>query len=521
MLGLPLIGVIVSIYYAVNIPLLDDYHLVLDFVDRFLGAQTLTEKIIILFTPRNNQIIVTLNLLVLFDYTLFGEVNFVHFIIIANLLHLLILWLVYQIFGLAGVAKKHQIPMILLLAIPTFAVCNWSGSLVHLCAVFFILLTLLSIAKKTKAYFWMAVGTSLFATCSAGSGVLACLVPIPILVKNRNMKFLILWGIVVLINFSVQLTAYSPTIIISHVAPITYVLNAVIFFGAIFKAMYGEAHIWAGILGGLIVLILVGMILRRATSLKENTLILSTVLLSASLCLLITAVRSQLGLGATTAFRYRLYQALCLAFIYLFIVVDQPTSIKKFYATIVTFSLLLFVFRFHHNLQHLKSQSWQLISGIRDFQITGAMNQLSYLAPTQAATFLNRASQSGIYDAHKINTSVDYLREIPKLSPQQPMRYQIEASEDHADYYKIKGWAYLTNMSHQKIDILMVVKFENETFYHPTGPLLDSAVPMGKSDLGFIGIIDKSQLPHDWITAQIGLALRHPYQGIISEVMLD
>jgi hypothetical protein len=95
---LPICGVIISYYHAVNIPLLDDYNFVFGFLEKYLSANSFAEKMDAIFATSNHMIFATFNLIVLLDFKLFGRVDFIHFIFFNNLLHLFLLFVLYRIF---------------------------------------------------------------------------------------------------------------------------------------------------------------------------------------------------------------------------------------------------------------------------------------------------------------------------------------------------------------------------------------------------------------------------------------
>ena len=70
--------------YAVDIPDWDDYDAVLGFLSDFQLAKSGAEKIMLLFSQHNEHRIAIDRIISLFDFWLFGKINFYHLIFIGN-----------------------------------------------------------------------------------------------------------------------------------------------------------------------------------------------------------------------------------------------------------------------------------------------------------------------------------------------------------------------------------------------------------------------------------------------------
>jgi len=72
--------------YVINAPDSDDFVDVLWFFEIYLQAESFQEMLYSLFLPIHDHITLVNHLLYLLDYSIFGEVNFIHYIVIGNLL---------------------------------------------------------------------------------------------------------------------------------------------------------------------------------------------------------------------------------------------------------------------------------------------------------------------------------------------------------------------------------------------------------------------------------------------------
>lgn len=524
--SLPLIGVILSLYHAINIPLLDDYNFVFGFLEDYLNAGTFSEKINIVFAPSNHMIFATFNLIVLLDFSLFGKVDLTHFIFFNNLLHLLLLFLFYRIFMLEKIPAKYFIPIVFLLAVPNFAVQNWACYTAHVLAVVLVILAMWTLSRQGKKYFWFALLLAIVAAFSAGGGFLAFLAPIPVLYARYQRRAWIVWGA----SFMITLFLYGYLSLSTdeqlglhaggHFSVINYGVNFILFFGSVFKSLYQEYHLWAGIFGLLICGILALIFLRSFSTLKMHPLLTSGLIFAVLLAALITLTRSQYGVGATTAYRYRLYQFIPLVFIYLFMLVDGRQFVQKNYLAILGFSLFFFGFRMQHNLLKLQDQNRQLESGAYNFQITRSYDQLTYHTPARAGYWLDLFVQRKIFDVEGQFESSLLVTDLPRAVNLQPMTLILDSTIDTSDYYQAKGWSFPSYLTTESLEIYLFVDVGPERYYYRTGPLLTPDILMGKSEHGFVGIIDKTKITYDWQEKRIGVALWHPYQGIIAESFL-
>ncbi|MBK8505541.1 MAG: hypothetical protein IPL46_27090 [Saprospiraceae bacterium] len=521
---LPLFGVIVSCYHAVNIPLLDDYNFVFGFLENYQGANSFAEKMHAIFATSNHMIFATFNLIVLLDFTLFGKVDFIHLIFFNNLLHLLFLFVLYRIFQQEQISATHFIPVALLLAAPNFAVQNWACYTAHVLGVVLTVATIWTLNRPGKKYFWGAIFLAILAVLSAGGGFLAFLAPIPILLTRHQLRERMIWGTfltLILFAYAYWSAAGVQEFVTTEKNSIkvtTYVFNLILFFGSLFKSIYQEYHLWAGIFGVLIFGVLTAIILKRFPFLKMHPTLASGLVFALMLAALITLTRSQYGLGATTAYRYRLYQVIPLVFIYLYILIDQAEFMHKHFWSIMCCSLLFCGFRIQYNLSRLRAQNWQLESGLHNFVVTGASDQLSYHTPAKAAYWLNQMGQLKIFEPDQLDDSGRPGVDLKRAVHLQSMKLILDSAVDTTQYYQLKGWAFPSYSPSESLQIYVFVESGAHRYYYLAGPLLESQVLMSKASSGFVGLIDKNEISFSWDEARIGVALRHPFRVLLQSI---
>jgi len=77
LLGLPIASYWIHLFvFAANVPILDDYDVILDSTNRFLGASGLSRKVAVLWAQHNEHRLVVLRIVALIQYYLLGRINF-------------------------------------------------------------------------------------------------------------------------------------------------------------------------------------------------------------------------------------------------------------------------------------------------------------------------------------------------------------------------------------------------------------------------------------------------------------
>jgi hypothetical protein len=138
-------------------------------------------------------------------------------------------------------------------------------------------------------------------------------------------------------------------------------------------------------------------------------------------------------------------------------------------------------------------------------------------SPKLAAEILERSRSLGVYAFEDLDLSEPEIHNPKRSARQQSMEYLIESELNEVDYFILKGWAFPSHSPMHELKVLLVIKDVNGNHYFNTGPFPGNTVLMGKSENGFIAAIDKRKNSIDWISAEVGLALYHPIQGITAE----
>ncbi|MCB0664493.1 MAG: hypothetical protein KDC80_01665 [Saprospiraceae bacterium] len=470
---LALVSVVVSLFYAENLPLLDDYNLCLDTISDWRNSVSFWERLELIFSFQNGHPIVTQKLLFLFDWLLFGEVNFIHFIFINNLLHLAFLFTLYGIYSLNKTTSNSFTIIVLLVAVPVFTLNNWSSSFMHIATLVTALLSLYFMALKGWRNFLVALLMAILSSLSSGAGILVFIAGIPILYLKYSKREIAIWFLVMAMISLYYVFGYFQGQgfgVGTKVHLLTYPANFIIFFGSIFKPIYGDHHVWAALLGMLVLLAIFFVWRNYKSKLLNDPIIISGLLYALLVALFATLMRSQFGLGATTAYRYRFYQLLPLIFIFIAIIWFQREVYFNNYYGILLFALLMYGFRMEDSLRELKRRNIQLRMGASIYNALQDDSELTARNQPAAGKILKQARAEGIYD-------MDDVKLRSRMSNHKNERFDIivhfEVNEVTETHLYLKGRLHFTG-SMPGMEIRVGYKDQNSWVHFPTAPIISS-----------------------------------------------
>ena len=167
-----------------------------------------------------------------------------------------------------------------------------------------------------------------------------------------------------------------------------------------------------------------------------------------------------------------------------------------------------------------KIQSRQLKTGINVYNLTGSGDQLSHSSAQQAKQILIESSRRELYKIPEHNQNAPKSR-TKYAGSLQPMQYELSSFKNEPNSVLVSGWAYPSFSASAHLEILLVVESRGEKIYFHTAPYLGEQVLMGRSDLSFFIILDKSRVDVDWTKVNIGLALSDPIRGIVAETFIE
>ncbi len=346
----------IIINYSINFPFLDDFHAILDFLNKFILHPELHERIKELFSQHNEHRILFVKVIVLIQYYLLDQLNFKLFIIIGNSSLVLTLIFLYKSF-----IFKHKVHILSFMpvSIILFNQRYWETSFWAMSSIqnlWVICLALMSLYFLFKAsphsiYFsilfaWIAALTSANGMITYFAGTLVLIIRKEFLIKKK-----ILWvlsGIIVIVIYfySYKKPSYHPEII----KPLLE--NPIGFLGYVF-AFLGDLFTdnlkYAVCIGICLVLFIIFITIKKYY--KENPVIYSLIIFILITSVLAALTRFGFGIGQALSPRYTIYSTLLVICCYLAFVTMMYRKINIF--LLMIFTALAFIFNIKTQTKYL------------------------------------------------------------------------------------------------------------------------------------------------------------------------
>ncbi len=312
--------------YAVDLPCLDDYDVILNFLLELHSLSNAPSKLLAVAASQHGEYkLLFAHALIALWYTLAGEFRFGLLLAFGNLLLLPALWALWCLSAPAEPNRARRLvffaPVVLLFFELDYAeLLDWvTGSLQAIAVVCFALLSLCLLERRSRAAFSAAC---LFAalSCNASSnGFLLAPAGLLVLWPGRRLGRIALWSVPFAVTLLLYVYRYHP---VPHPS-VAQLWPKVLFFvslvGGAIENIHGfPVHHASVALGTAILLVVtfsfVARFDRRSPALAAMALWL---LLSAAL---VAAVRTYLGVSQSLASRYKIYSVLLLIYCYLYLV---------------------------------------------------------------------------------------------------------------------------------------------------------------------------------------------------------
>jgi hypothetical protein len=185
------------IQHSMNIPILDDYELILSTLVNFKTAINLEEKLISLSHINCDQLSSTIKLFSILLFAITGSFNFKIFILLGNLSLIGIAYLLYKTITLPKKNLWFFLPVTLLLFQPQYHISTlWATDVFSKPFMLFLsfLSVFLLVKKQNHFYFTGALISSVLAAFTVANGFLAFLLGMPILFAKKRYSSLLIWA---------------------------------------------------------------------------------------------------------------------------------------------------------------------------------------------------------------------------------------------------------------------------------------------------------------------------------------
>jgi hypothetical protein len=258
--------------YALNLPILDDYHAVLKFLNDYKGAD-LTTKVTLLLQQHNEHRILSTRLICAIYYGLTGGINFINLIYIANL-QLVVIFIVLTIFIKKAVPKYWGI-VSLMAGFCLFDLNNYDNADFAMCGmvnygvIMLFLMSLLFYSFKNNKYLSLAIFCQIICIYSSGNGIIAAFVLVIFTIFDGEKIKIILSSLTFIIFSSLYYFHYTR---VADESTYTHDLSKILPF--FFHMTGGHFGYENGILIGVILLVVLVLALPVSKNLriKQNTL---------------------------------------------------------------------------------------------------------------------------------------------------------------------------------------------------------------------------------------------------------
>ena len=417
---------------AVNLPILDDYQIILGTANSLSQEHSLASRLgVVLTSEHNGYKLMFENSLVWAFHALTGHVQILPLVALGNAFPLVIFLAVALMaeFHIADRAAK-----ILFLAPAAYFIFQLqyasalnfaSSSLQHLAVVAFSLLSIYLMSKNARGTFVGSCIAATLAIASSPNGFFLAPVGVLILVQQKRWKQIAYWVTLLLLVLGLYLFHYTgvatsadsggeTAVTASHHMNPIYALS---FVGS--SAARYSSVLPSGVLGLLLCGVVVLAIQRRYF--LQNPAVFYSMIFILINAVAVSGLRSDSGVAQSLASRYRTYSNLMLAFSYMFLVESFLSQWKSngmrrtFLAVAIAFSMAFCLASDLAGARFLEQKKVALIQSYRaDWQNNRSGQELnkSDMASNPA---LRRQLDAGVYKAN-----LPILRESVRLGVYQP-----------------------------------------------------------------------------------------------------
>ena len=310
--------------YAVNFPYQDDYNAILEFLTQFKTA-SFVDKIALLFSQHADHRILHSRLIYVTYHAIFGKINFIHIIFIANL-QLLVIFMVLVHFIKKAIPKYWNV-VSLIVGFCLFDPSSYENADFAMCGIQnygIIMLFIVSLYLYTKSgnkYLVLAGLVEAICIFSSGNGLICALLITLYLILSKEKTKYITSGIIFVVCSALYYFHYTKAQNLGEVHEAFSVIRAGRFF---FHMLGGHFSFDYGIPIGISALVLMVVLLPINLKLKfkENTLPLVCVLaVLMATTTTIALFRNNQDIGEIAAYssRYLIYSHSIMAVLFVFL----------------------------------------------------------------------------------------------------------------------------------------------------------------------------------------------------------
>lgn len=386
------------IKYTVNIPFWDDYTAVIIFLNNFLSAETLWEKVYLVFKQHNEHRIVFNRVVALLQLKVFSEINFAHLVFLGNIGWVFMTILCFKKFREKKYTLWYFLPVVLFMfSITHYEIMLWAmGSLQNYYQMLFVFISIFFLTEpinnKSQICIYIFVSLALFT--SGGSVGLIPIVLFHYLVKKEYkiaLKFALyccffLWVYFDLFNYVRPGHHPNPYDSIRNLSQfVTYVAC---FLGNIYPR---DKQIWAMTYS--VFLLVLTCVALFWGGWKKNEFCAYSISFLLFSAVMAAITRSGFGVDQAFSSRYSIYSILLFVFVYLLLL--RICSAKYLVRTIGVFSIVFSLLVFSLSLNKYEKNMQAHLTKMKDISNT------TFFKIEKAKKILAKSKKLGVYDAEK------------------------------------------------------------------------------------------------------------------------
>ena len=414
------------IAYTINLPWLDDFEVGPYTLQQWLKTTDIEKKMNLIWVPNNEHRVITLKLLVLFNYYVFGQFNIQWMIWQSHLYLIPLLYFIFKVLPEENRWLSFAIINLIYLSFQYTLASYWMIAAVQHNAVIGFGLISMYLLSKNK-YFWVSIFFTFLACLSNSDGLFFIPVGTLILLLQFNLKKTITWLILLTSLIYILFQNYPSWNYHTNAIQFFFENPSKSFFGFFyflggyadfFKSNSIPIRLYTTGIFGLFLVSFWGKFLfdfskgstqikikswKNGTLLNSNVLfILSGLLFCLTNALAISILRSEFGGYAYLIGNYRIYSVLAIAFTIL-MYLQQIHSYKKM--IFISFMALIFWgFSFYTYLPEIINRKNFLIQSYLDFKSNkdGLGFSAKQIEKYKITEILNEFEKKGIYHPPKI-----------------------------------------------------------------------------------------------------------------------
>jgi hypothetical protein len=314
---------------AVNLPILDDYQIILGTTNSLSQAHTLTSQAaIVLNSEHNGYKLMFENGVVGALYDITGHIYILPLVVFGNAFALVI----FSVVALMAKDAATDVLTWLIRLVPAAyflfqlqyaSALNFaSSSLQHLAVVAFSLLAIYFLSRHARSTFVLSCIASVLAIASSPNGFFLAPVGVLMIIQQKRWKWLACWITLFLIMLGLYLFHYTsmPAPEGSHEAAATSLhhINVIYALSFVGSSVARYSSVLPSVLLGILLCAFAGFATVRRYFLQNPAVFYSMLFILIN-AIAVSSLRSDSGVAQSLASRYRTYSNLMLVFSYLFI----------------------------------------------------------------------------------------------------------------------------------------------------------------------------------------------------------